>query len=89
MAFRLVARGERVFDPELVAAALGTGESPFTARETDVLRTAQEGISTEEMADLLAPSPARVRNYLSNAISKVGARDRIDAKRIARDAGWL
>ena len=88
-AIRRVARGERVIDPELVAAALDTGESPLTSRETDVLRSAQSGASTEEMADVLALSPATVRNYLSNAISKVGARNRIDAIRIARDAGWL
>jgi two-component system, NarL family, response regulator DesR len=86
---RRVAHGERVIDPELVAAALDTGESPLTSRETDVLRTAQSGASTEEMADVLALSPATIRNYLSNAISKVGARNRIDAIRIARDAGWL
>jgi two-component system response regulator DesR len=86
---RRVAAGHRVIDPELVAAALETGESPLTSRETDVLRTAETGISTEEMANVLALSPATVRNYLSNAISKVGARSRIDAIRIARDAGWI
>lgn len=88
-AIRRVARGERVIDPELVAAALDTGESPLTSRETDVLRAAGSGRSTEEMAATLALSPATVRNYLSNAIAKVGARNRIDAIRIARDAGWL
>ena len=77
-------RGERVIDPELVAAALDTGESSLTSRETDVLRAAGSGISTEEMAATLALSPATVRNYLSNAIAKVGARNRIDAIRIAR-----
>ncbi|HEY4851539.1 MAG TPA: response regulator transcription factor [Streptosporangiaceae bacterium] len=86
---RKVAAGQRVIDPELVAAALETGTSPLTARETDVLRAAQTGISTEDVATRLALSPATVRNYLSNAISKVGARNRIDAIRIARDAGWL
>ncbi len=58
-------------------------------RETDVLREAESGISTEEIGGRLSLSPATVRNYLSNAISKVGARNRIDAIRIARDAGWL
>jgi two-component system response regulator DesR len=86
---RKVAAGQRVIDPELVAAALETGTSPLTARETDVLRAAQTGISTEDVATRLALSPATVRNYLSNAISKVGARNRIDAIRIERDAGWL
>lgn len=86
---RRVARGERVIDPDLVAAALETGATPLTERETDVLRAAGSGLSTEEIALHLSLSPATVRNYLSNAISKVGARNRIDAIRIAHDAGWL
>jgi len=86
---RRIAAGERVIDPDLVAAALETGASPLTARETDVLRAAQDGSSTHEIAARLHLSPATVRNYLSNAITKVNARNRIDAIRIARDAGWL
>jgi two-component system, NarL family, response regulator DesR len=86
---RRVARGERVIDPELVAAALETGASPLTAREADVLRVAERGVPTDQIAVQLSLSPATVRNYLSNAISKVGGRNRIDAIRIARDAGWL
>ena len=86
---RRVARGERVIDPELVAAALETGTSPLTAREADVLRVAEGGLPTDQIAVQLSLSPATVRNYLSNAISKVGGRNRIDAIRIARNAGWL
>lgn len=86
---RKVAAGQRVIDPELIAAALETGASPLTDRETDVLRAAQTGLSTREMAAQLSLSPTTVRNYLSNAISKVGARNRIDAIRIAAGAGWL
>ncbi|MFC4591747.1 response regulator transcription factor [Sphaerisporangium corydalis] len=86
---RRIARGERVIDPELVAAALETGSSPLTPRETDVLRAASTGISTVEIAGHLSLSQATVRNYLSNAIDKVGGRNRIDAIRISRDAGWL
>jgi two-component system response regulator DesR len=86
---RRVAAGQRVIDPGLVAAALETGASPLTGRESDVLRAAQDGISTGEIATRLSLSPATVRNYLSNAITKTGARNRIDAIRIARDAGWL
>jgi two-component system response regulator DesR len=86
---RRVAAGERVIDPDLVAAALETGVSPLTPRETDVLRAAEDGIATDEIAARLALSPATVRNYLSNGITKVGARNRIDAIRIARNAGWL
>ena len=88
-AIRRVAAGERVLDPVLVAAALETGANPLTDRETDVLRAAASGLSTEEIGDKVSLSPATVRNYLSYAIAKLGARNRIDAIRIARDAGWL
>jgi len=86
---RRVHAGERVIDPDLVAAALETGSSPLTRREADVLRAAESGLPTERIAATLALSPATVRNYLSNAISKVGANNRIDAIRISRNAGWL
>jgi two-component system response regulator DesR len=86
---RRVAAGQRVIDPDLVAAALETGATPLTGRESDVLRAAEDGITTTEIASRLALSPATVRNYLSNAITKTGGRNRIDAIRIARDAGWL
>jgi two-component system, NarL family, response regulator DesR len=86
---RRVAAGQRVIDPDLVAAALETGATPLTGRESDVLRAAEDGITTTEIASRLSLSPATVRNYLSNAITKTGARNRIDAIRIARDAGWL
>ncbi|HYW87296.1 MAG TPA: response regulator transcription factor [Chloroflexota bacterium] len=86
---RKVAAGERILDPDLVAAAVETGASPLTERETAVLRTAEEGLPTDQIASRLSLSPATVRNYLSNAIAKVGARNRLDAIRIARDAGWL
>ncbi len=86
---RRVYAGERVIDPDLIAAALETGASPLTAREADVLREAESGLPTEQIATRLSLSGATVRNYLSNAISKVGAHNRIDAARIARNAGWL
>ncbi|HJZ72666.1 MAG TPA: response regulator transcription factor [Vicinamibacterales bacterium] len=88
-AIRSVAAGRRVLDPELVAVAVETGATPLTDRETDVLRAAVSGRSTEEIGSLLNLSPATVRNYLSNAISKLGARNRMDAIRIAEEAGWL
>ena len=88
-AIRSVAAGRRVLDPELVAAAVDTGSSPLTDREADVLRAAESGLSTEEIGERLNLSAATVRNYLSNAIGKLGARNRLDAIRIAGDAGWL
>ena len=72
-----------------VAAAIETGSTPLTSREADVLRAAESGVSTEEMAIKLSLSATTVRNYLSYAISKVGGRNRIDGIRIARNAGWL
>ncbi|OKI41209.1 response regulator transcription factor [Micromonospora sp. CB01531] len=86
---REVAAGRRVVDPDLVAAAVEIGNSPLTARETDVLRAAEGGHPIDQIAVRLSLSPATVRNYLSNSISKVGGRNRIDAIRIARDAGWM
>ncbi len=86
---RRVHAGERVIDPDLIAAALETGTSPLTPREADVLREAESGLPTDQIATRLSLSGATVRNYLSNAISKVGAHNRIDAARIARNAGGL
>jgi two-component system, NarL family, response regulator DesR len=88
-AIRRVAKGQRFLDPDLVADALRIGENPLTPREAEVLRAAAEGGSTEAIAAAVFLSPATVRNYLSNAISKLGARNRIDAIRLAREAGWL
>ena len=88
-AIRKVAAGERVIDPELLAAAVETGASPLTDRETDVLRAAADGNTTDSIGRKLSLAPATVRNYLSNAITKTGGQNRIDAIRIAERAGWL
>ncbi|WP_129666711.1 response regulator [Phytoactinopolyspora endophytica] len=88
-AIRRVMRDERVIDPRLLTAALQTGANPLTIRETDVLKVATMGFTTEEIGVKLSLSPATVRNYMSNAISKLGARNRIDAIRIATEAGWM
>jgi two-component system response regulator DesR len=88
-AVRRVAAGQRVLDADLVAKAVETGASPLTERESDVLRAAESGLSTDEIASELSLSSTTVRNYLSNAITKIGARNRLDAIRIAREAGWL
>jgi two-component system response regulator DesR len=88
-AIRRVAKGQRFVDPALVATALELQANPLTEREADVLRAARDGAPIAEIAAAVFLSPATVRNYVSNAISKLGARNRMDAVRIARDAGWI
>ncbi|MCF3143205.1 response regulator transcription factor [Streptomyces platensis] len=88
-AIRRVLRGERVIDPALAAAALADGASPLTGREREVLLAAADGATNAEIAATLQLSPGTVRNYLSTAIQKTGARNRAEAVRTARDKGWL
>jgi two-component system response regulator DesR len=88
-AIRKVAAGERVVDPQLALAALETPDSPLPAREIDVLRLAATGAGPEEIAATLFLSVGTVRNYLSSAITRLDARNRVDAIRIATDQGWL
>ncbi len=88
-AVRRVLRGEKVIDPTLAAAALAEGADPLTAREREVLRAAADGSVNSEIAGALHLSEGTVRNYLSTAIQKIGARNRSDAVRIAREKGWL
>lgn len=86
---RRVADGDTVIEANLVIMALTAGNNPFTPRELHVLKLAAEGASGPEIAKRLFLTPGTVRNYLSNAMNKTGARTRIDAIRIATDAGWL
>jgi two-component system response regulator DesR len=88
-AIRRAATGERVVDPELAAAALADAESPFTPREREVLEASAGGAPVAEIAQRLYLSEGTVRNYLSAAIGKTGARNRIEAVRIAREKGWV
>ncbi|MFZ0664408.1 MAG: response regulator transcription factor [Acidimicrobiales bacterium] len=88
-AIRRVAAGERVVDPILAAATLAEGISPLTARERDVLVAARPGATVSEIADKLFLSEGTVRNYLSAAIAKAGARNRAEAVRTADERGWL
>lgn len=88
-AVRQVARGRKVIDPELAFAALNAEENPLTPRELEVLKLAGEGATTAEIAGELRLSVGTVRNYLSRAITKTGARNRVDAIRIVNDSGWL
>ena len=88
-AIRRVRTGERVVDPALAVATLAAGESPLTARERDVLITARSGATIAEIAARLYLSEGTVRNYVSAAIAKTGARNRVEAVRIADERGWL
>ena len=87
-AVRRVHRGMRVIDPELATEAWSELD-PLTDRERQVLRLAGEGRASGEIAGELGLSEGTVRNYLSEAISKMGAGNRVEAARIARTKGWL
>ncbi|WP_214411947.1 response regulator transcription factor [Sphaerisporangium fuscum] len=88
-AIRRVTAGERVVDPALAAATLAAGESPLTARERDVLNVARSGATVAEIAAKLYLSEGTVRNYLSAAIAKTSAHNRMEAVRVADERGWL
>ena len=87
-AVRRAHAGLRVVDPDLAAGAW-TEDDPLTDRERQVLRLAAEGSTSGDIADQLHLSEGTVRNYLSEAISKLGASNRVEAARIARGKGWL
>jgi two-component system response regulator DesR len=88
-AIRAVVAGERVIDRDLAAAALALGATPLSVREADVLRAAAGGATVADIAGRLFLSEGTVRNYLSSAIGKTGARTRVEAARVAEDKGWL
>jgi two-component system, NarL family, response regulator DesR len=88
-AIRRAASGERVVDPELAAATLVAGESPLTPREREVLEAGAGGAPISEIAERLHLSEGTVRNYLSAAIGKTGARNRVEAWQIAHQRGWI
>ncbi|HYL42948.1 MAG TPA: response regulator transcription factor [Ktedonobacteraceae bacterium] len=88
-AIRRAVAGERVVDPTLAMAALSEGNNPLTERERGVLAAATRGASIAEIAASLFLSEGTVRNYLSVAIQKLGAHNRIEAAHIAEQKGWL
>jgi len=88
-AIRRAVAGERVVDPKLAIAALSEGNNPLTERERDVLAAATSGASISEIAASLFLSEGTVRNYLSVAIQKLGAHNRVEAAHIAEEKGWL
>ena len=81
--------GLRVVDPGLATDSLLAGESPLTARETEVLQTARDGSSVAAIAARLFLSEGTVRNHLSSAIGKTGATNRAEAVLTAEGNGWL
>jgi len=81
--------GERVVDPGLAAAALSEGANPLTERERQVLEASANGATIEDVARKLYLSEGTVRNYLSTAIKKLEARNRVEAARLAEQKGWL
>jgi two-component system, NarL family, response regulator DesR len=84
-----VMEGKRVVDPALAAAALSEGDNPLTEREREVLAASEGGATIEDIAARLYLSEGTVRNYLSTAIKKLGARNRVEAARLAERKGWL
>ncbi|WP_327067741.1 response regulator transcription factor [Kitasatospora sp. NBC_01250] len=88
-AIRQVAAGGRVLDPGLAVAAWDLADNPLTPRENDVVRELAEGAEPPEIAARLHLSTGTVRNVLTAVVGKLNARNRTDAVRIAREAGWL
>lgn len=86
---RRVAAGERVVDPALAAVTIAQGSSPLTPRERDALVAARSGATVAEIAGRLFLSEGTVRNYLSAAITKSGAKNRFEAIRTAEERGWI
>ena len=86
---RAVMAGERVIDRDLAAAALALGATPLSQREADVLRAGADGATVADIAGRLFLSEGTVRNYLSSAMGKTGARTRVEAARVAEEKGWL
>lgn len=87
-AVRTVCAGGRAIDPSLAVHAWSEPD-PLSDRERAVLRLAGDGQSTSAIGAALGLTEGTVRNYLSEAMSKVGAENRTEAARIARDRGWL
>jgi len=87
-AVRSINEGKVIVAPELITQAWGNSD-PLTDKERKVLRLAFDGKSTEQISQEIFLSPGTVRNYLSEASSKLGAKNRIDAARIAKQNGWL
>ena len=89
IAIRRTVAGERVVDPALAAQALSEGKGPLSWREREILMSSASGSNIADIATSLHLSEGTVRNHLSSAIQKLGARNRFEAARAAEAKGWL
>ena len=87
-AIRRIHKGKKVIDPELITEAWDQAD-PLTDKERQALKLASDGFTTDSIANKMHLSPGTVRNYLSNAASKLNAKNSIEAARIAKQKGWL
>ncbi|MEU9336275.1 response regulator transcription factor [Streptomyces sp. NPDC048290] len=88
-AVRRIAAGERIINPQLALKALDADETPLTDRELEVLRLFASGLEPSDIAGILSLQVGTIRNYLTAIVSKLAARNRVDAIRIASRIGWL
>ncbi|MCQ9352546.1 response regulator transcription factor [Corynebacterium sp. 153RC1] len=88
-AVRTVHGGRRFIDADLAAHTIGLPDSPLTPREVEVLELAGAGLSVQQIARKVYLAPGTTRNYLSSAIGKVGAANKVEAYLRAREAGWI
>jgi two-component system, NarL family, response regulator DesR len=88
-AVREVASGRRIIDPQLAVIAWDSGENPLSKREAQVLKHVARGEEPSEIAAALQLSVGTIRNYLTSVVVKLNARNKVDAVRIATEAGWI
>lgn len=88
-AIRTVHAGRRYIDPETAALTISASDSPLTDRERQLLELAGKGLSIDDIASAAFLAPGTCRNYLSNAMAKVGASNRFEAFTLAREKGWI
>ncbi|WP_086445260.1 response regulator transcription factor [Candidatus Enterococcus lemimoniae] len=86
---RAVMQGKKFYSPELVTGLFSQQENPLTEREQEVLLAVGEGLSSKEIAGKLFLTSGTVRNYMSEILNKLGAKNRIDAVSIAKEKGWI
>jgi len=88
-ALRNVGRGGRAIDPSLAQKVWDAAHDPLNSRDRAILRLVESGRSSEQIATFFELTPGTLRNCFSDIIQKIGARNRVEASRIARQNGWL